>query len=98
MPRVLCFAEGGFFMSSKKTSTSHNKKQNNSVRPVRGVCHICGEKDAKFRCMQCHTPVCDECFFHLVGLCKNCVSKPVAKKWKKQKPNWEKKLGVEWID
>jgi len=86
-------------ITKKKTSSKKKPHPSSpSSKPVKGTCQICGTKDAKVRCMKCQTPVCNECYFHLISMCKNCVSKPVADKWKKQKPNWEKKLGVEWID
>ena len=63
-----------------------------------GKCYICGEKEAKAICIKCGKPVCTEDYFHLVGLCKKCLSKEIGDKWKGIKPDWEKILGVEWID
>jgi|YNPBryantNP2012_1023418.scaffolds.fasta_scaffold02180_13 hypothetical protein len=65
---------------------------------VKGKCHVCGEKNGKFICIKCGNPVCTDCYFQLMGLCKKCVNKNLAEKWKGEKPDWEKKLGVEWID
>ena len=63
-----------------------------------GTCVVCGNNPAVVECSQCHEYVCRDCYFTLVGICQKCVSKPTAKKWKQKKVDWEKKLGVEWID
>jgi hypothetical protein len=79
---------------SKTSKTPSDKEEK---KPV-GKCHVCGEKDAKFTCIKCDNPVCTDCYFHLVSLCKKCLSQTIAEKWKGKKPDWEKTLGVEWID
>ena len=63
-----------------------------------GKCQVCGERDAKEICVKCRKSVCAACYFHLVGLCKKCLAKKIGEKWKGVEPNWEKTLGVEWID
>lgn len=75
------------------------KKINEPVKKnVTGKCQICGQKKAKFLCVNCGAPTCTSCYFHLVGLCKNCLEKHKGEKWKGRAPDWEKTLGVEWID
>jgi len=80
--------------SSKKPGKAAAKERQ---KPI-GMCHICGQRQAKSLCIKCGKHVCTECYIHLVGLCKKCVSKDVAEKWKNIKPDWERSLGVEWID
>ena len=61
-------------------------------------CSVCGEKTGKAVCIKCGKPVCTACYFHIVGLCKKCISKDVVDRWKEERPDWEKTLGVKWID
>jgi len=76
------------------------KKKNKKTSPDtgHGTCKICGKRQASEKCTQCHQYVCRDCYFALVGICQQCISKSTAKKWKQRKIDWEKKLGVEWID
>ena len=79
-------------VSTKEKLTEPMKKK------VTGKCQICGQNKAKFLCVNCGAPTCTSCYFHLVGLCKNCLEKRKGEKWKGMTPNWEKTLGVQWID
>lgn len=63
-----------------------------------GRCEICDAKDAKEVCIKCGKAVCSSCYFSLVGLCEKCVSKETVEKWKNKHRDWEKVLGVDWID
>jgi len=63
-----------------------------------GKCDICGENAAKFICMKCEKSICPSCYFKLIGICKNCVPADIAEKWKGNQPDWEKILGVKWVD
>ena len=63
-----------------------------------GVCNLCGDNKAKYVCHRCKKSVCSSCYFQLVGLCKNCVEKETADKWKGKTPDLEKLLGVKWVD
>jgi hypothetical protein len=65
---------------------------------IEGLCEICGDNKAKFICFKCGQKVCNSCFFHIVGICKKCVPKNIAEKWDGTNPDWEKVLGVEWVD
>ena len=62
------------------------------------MCSICGVKTAKTVCIKCGKSICNSCYFHIVGLCQKCLSKETAEKWKSSKPDWEKILGVDWLD
>ena len=87
---------------SKQTEEKPVKKTKKQVKKTdekpQGPCQICGVKNAKARCIACDKTVCSDCYFHLVSLCKKCVSKNTGDKWKQYNPDWEKKLGVEWIE
>jgi len=69
-----------------------------SSETIAGKCEICKINDAKFVCMRCNRKVCSSCYFNILGLCKKCVARDVVEKWKGERKNWEKVLGVEWID
>ena len=78
-----------------KIKTSNDKKHR-SNKPS-GKCQVCGEKTAKAVCLKCGKFVCGSCHFKLIGVCKRCVPKEVAGKWDGSDPDWENKLGIEWI-
>lgn len=71
--------------------------QSTNQKP-KGFCSICAENKAKYVCQRCKKSVCSSCYFQLVGLCKNCVEKETAEKWKGKRPDWEKVLGVKWVE
>jgi len=73
------------------------KKKDEPVRKTKGKCEICGEKKAEHVCLKCGRAVCKSCYFKIIGICKKCVPSEIASKWDGSKPDWEKKLGVEWI-
>ena len=77
---------------SKKIKTHIKDKK------PQGMCQICGTKSAKMICIKCKKSVCKSCYFNLVGLCEKCLSKETVDEWKKKKPDWEKVLGVDWVD
>jgi len=62
------------------------------------TCQICGENKAKSVCLKCDRSVCPSCYFNILGICKKCVPEEYVEKWEKRKPDWEKILGVEWVD
>ena len=74
------------------------KQRKNSKKKASGKCSICGKKDAVAFCLKCNKPVCQSCYFKIIGICKKCISDDVAKKWEGSRPDWEKELGVEWVD
>ncbi len=63
-----------------------------------GMCQICGTKNAKAVCIKCGKSVCHSHYFNLVGLCEKCISKETVEEWKNRKPDWERVLGVDWVD
>jgi len=63
-----------------------------------GKCSICRVNQAKVVCIKCGESVCRSCYFTMVGLCQNCLSKNTVEKWKNKKTDWEKILDVDWVD
>ena len=63
-----------------------------------GKCAICRLHPAKSICIKCGSSVCSDCYFTMVGLCQNCLSKETVEKWKNKKTDWKSILGVDWVD
>jgi len=76
-----------------ETLQTHTKE-----RKPRGKCGICRVHPAKAICIKCGGSVCTSCFFTMVGLCQNCLSKETIEKWKNKKTDWKKILDVDWVD
>jgi hypothetical protein len=72
-------------------------KKDKCKKPV-GKCQICGEKTAEAVCLKCGKSVCKSCHFKIINVCKKCVPPEIAGKWDGSQPDWEKELGVEWVD
>ena len=83
--------------TKKEIKTSKNFKEEIDKKPS-GTCIICCEKPAKTFCLKCGKSVCLSCHFKIIGVCKKCVPKETAEKWEGKPPDWEKILGVEWLD
>ncbi len=64
----------------------------------KGKCEICRLHPARSVCIKCGNSVCSSCYFTMVGLCQNCLSKDTIERWKNKKTDWKKILGVDWID
>jgi uncharacterized OB-fold protein len=64
----------------------------------KGKCSICRVHPAKSVCIKCGNSVCSSCYFTIVGLCQNCLSKDTIEKWKNKKTDWKKILEVDWVD
>jgi hypothetical protein len=63
-----------------------------------GKCHVCNTNDATAICIKCGSPTCTTCYFTILGLCQQCLSKETVEKWKNKKTDWKTILGVDWID
>lgn len=83
--------------TKEEIKTSKETRQASKKKPS-GKCQVCGERDAKFTCLKCDRVVCSSCYFKIIGVCKKCVPKDIAEKWEGKYPDWEKVLGVEWVD
>ncbi len=83
--------------TKKEIKDSKRFKQEVDKKPT-GPCLICGDKPAKTICLKCGKSVCLSCHFKIIGVCKKCVPKETAEKWEGKPPDWEKILGVEWLD
>jgi hypothetical protein len=86
-----------WIVESKEKIQQSKIKKSKSKKPL-GKCQICGEKDAEAVCLKCNKSVCKSCYFKLIGICKKCVPPEIAGKWDGSKTDWEKELGVEWVD
>ena len=79
----------------------HQKTKDNlghkMKKPI-GKCQICKEKEAKAICLKCTRLVCTSCYFKIIGVCKKCIPKSIVEHWEEKYPDWEKILGVEWVD
>ena len=64
----------------------------------KGMCSICRVHLAKSVCIKCGNSVCSSCYFTMVGLCQNCLSKATIEKWKNKKTDWKKILDIDWVD
>ena len=82
---------------SNKNIKNNKTKKDGSNKPF-GTCQICGIKQAEVVCLKCGRPVCKSCYFKIIGICKMCIPKNIAKKWDGSIPDWEKKLGIEWVE
>ena len=82
---------------SKENIKTFDSKKDEPKVPS-GKCQVCGEKKAVAVCLKCGRPVCKSCYFKIIGICKKCVPKEIAGKWDGSVPDWEKELGVEWVE
>jgi len=64
----------------------------------KGMCQVCGMKTAKAVCLKCGNSVCNSCYFKILGICEKCIPKDKVEEWKKRKTDWERVLGVDWVD
>jgi hypothetical protein len=85
------------WLEESKKNINITKSKNKKRKPS-GKCQICGEKRADFICLKCEKAICKSCYFKIIGVCKKCVPPEVAGKWEGSHPDWEKELGVEWVD
>ena len=85
------------WISESKKDIKKSKSKKSSKKPS-GMCQICGSKKAESVCLKCNRSVCKSCYFKLINVCKKCIPQHVAKRWDGSSTDWEKELGVEWVD
>jgi hypothetical protein len=83
--------------TKKEVKSLEENKDKVSKKPS-GKCQICGEKTAEHVCIKCEKFVCKSCYFKIIGICKKCVLSSISDKWDGSCPDWEKQLGVDWVD
>jgi len=81
-----------------QTYISELIKTRSQDKKPKGKCSICRVHPAKSICIKCGVSVCSSCFFTMVGLCQNCLSKETIEKWKNKRTDWKKILDVDWVD
>lgn len=86
------------WISQEKEKIKDIKKNKKQDKKPKGMCQICGEKKAVAICIKCGKSVCKSCHFKLIGVCKKCIPQEVASKWDGSRPDWEKELGVKWVE
>jgi hypothetical protein len=85
-----------WIMESKEDIRLLKDKKGNLKKPS-GKCQVCGQRTATAVCLKCGKFICKTCHFKIIGVCKKCVPPEIAGQWDGSHPNWEKKLGVEWV-
>ncbi len=84
--------------SKSKDQPPFESSDEHTGKKLKGKCQICGKNKATAVCLKCGKLICNSHFYHILGVCENCLSKETVEKWKKNNPNWEKILGVDWLD
>lgn len=87
-----------WIQESKQKVVDYKEKKGKLKNKPSGNCMLCGEKKAEHTCLKCENYVCKSCYFKIIGICKKCVPPEIAGKWDGSHPDWEKELGVEWVD
>ncbi|MEF8879994.1 MAG: hypothetical protein V5A64_06360 [Candidatus Thermoplasmatota archaeon] len=85
------------WLKETKKEKSDETEDYSKKKPT-GYCNICGERRATAVCIKCGRSVCPSCYFKIINVCKKCVPDDIASKWDGSRPDWEEKLGVEWIE
>jgi hypothetical protein len=86
------------WIQESKKEIENKKLIEKDIKKPEGRCQICGEKKAMTVCLKCGRSICKSCYFKIVGICKKCIPSHISNKWNGSKPDWEKQLGIEWID
>ena len=86
------------WMNETKKNIKNKKAKKVENSKDLGTCQVCGVKNAEYVCLKCNRSVCISCYFKIIGICKMCVPKDIASKWDGSSPDWEKKLGIEWVE
>ena len=87
-----------WLMDTKEEIKKSKNRKHSSKKKISGACQVCGERDAKVVCLKCGRTICNSCYFKIIGVCKKCIPQDIADKWEGKQPDWEKILGVEWVD
>lgn len=87
-----------WYETQKDTINGDSDSDDFSDKSPSGNCELCGEKKAITVCIKCGRSVCKSCHFKLINVCKKCVPPEVAGKWDGSRKDWEKELGVEWVE
>jgi len=87
------------WLQDKKSGIQTIKKtQDLSKAKLKGMCELCGERKSQSVCLKCGKSVCSSCNFKLISVCKKCVPQDIGGKWDGSRTDWEKKLGLQWVD
>ena len=86
------------WIKESKEEIDNKKIIKTDSKEPEGKCQLCGEKTAIAVCLKCGRSVCKSCYFKIVGVCKKCIPPEIAGKWDGSQPDWEKRLGVEWVE
>ena len=86
------------WIQESKKETIKKKIIEKDIKEPEGKCQICGEKKAIAICLKCNRSICNSCYFKIVGICKKCIPSEITSKWEGSQPDWEKQLGIEWVD
>lgn len=84
--------------SEEQAEISKTIQEQLKDKKPKGKCDICRVHQAKSVCIKCGNSVCSSCYFTMVGLCQNCLSRDTIEKWKNKKTDWKKILEVDWVD
>jgi len=86
------------WLQDSKDELKISKEEKAKSKKPSGKCQVCGQKNATASCLKCGRSVCKSCYFKIIGICKKCIPKEIASRWDGSNPDWEKQLGVEWVD
>jgi hypothetical protein len=86
------------WIKESKEKIKVNKSKEIEHKKISGNCQVCGRNEAEAICLKCKRMVCKSCYFKIMGVCKKCIPKDIAGKWDGSVPDWEKKLGVDWVE
>jgi hypothetical protein len=70
-----------------------NEREEEREKEVKGKCAICMAREAKYRCIKCGKYICPSCYWIMFGICRECISEDIIKKWREQ----GKDFGIDWV-
>jgi hypothetical protein len=83
--------------TEEQVDAMKTKDDGSQDKKPKGKCSICRTHQAKEVCIKCGNSVCISCFFTMVGLCQDCISKETIEKWKNKKTDSENILDVDSV-